>query len=282
MRIYTTQNDIRYLLVEHEEVISDIIRRDGVWGKDYLNLSSSILRNSKPGRVIDVGAGIGTFTIPLAIEFDTKHVFDAIEPLSKINMQLSANILLNNLDNVDAHKYVISDTNQIVEFFSLDFECSGNHGAFSFNTKFDSMRSIEHNGKKEIYEFKKLDDFNFKDVRLIKVTTPAMEFKVFMGMYETLVQNDWPPVVFESWNLDWYKEERAKAMDFFAARGYEHYEIIDDHVLAFKTKDQADHLLSGNLSSAQKQKEYSGGFNISEQEHDREHVLKTQVGANDL
>lgn len=284
MRIYTTQNDIRYLLVEHEEVISDVIRKDGVWGEKYLNACETILRNSKPGRVVDIGAGFGTFTVPLAIKYDGKHAFDAIEPLPKVNMQLSANILLNNLDNVNVHKYVISDKNETLEFPALDFDRSANHGSFSFNTKFDEVRSIKHVEKKDVYEVRKLDDFRFGNVRLIKVTTPSMEFQVFMGMYETLAQNNWPPVLFESWNLDWYKEERAKAMDFFAARGYEHYLIIDDHVLAFKTKAQAEHLLNETSLSvaSQEVKESSSGFSISVQEHDRDDVIKHQVGATSL
>lgn len=282
MRIYTTQNDIRYLLVEHEEVISDIIRKDGVWGEKYLNVCETILRNSKPGRVIDIGAGFGTFTVPLAIKYDGKHAFDAIEPLPKVNMQLSANILLNNLDNVNVHKYVISDVEQTTEFAALDFDRSANHGAFSFNSKFDEKRGIRHNDKKDVYEFRKLDSLRFGNVRLIKITTPAMEFNVFMGMYETLAQNNWPPVLFESWTADWYNEERAKAMDFFAARGYEHYQIIDDHVLAFKTKAQAEYLLGDAPAVSQEVKDSSGGFSISVQEHDRDDVIKHQVGATSL
>jgi FkbM family methyltransferase len=293
MRIYTTESDVRYLLVEHEEVISDHIRKYGVWGDKYVSVCERILQKSKPGRVVDVGAGFGTFTIPLAIKFDGKHAFDAIEPLPKINMQLSANILLNNLDNVNVHKCVASDKNEVTQFHSLDFDRSANHGSFSFNTKFDQTRSIFHSPKTDVYEFKKLDEFRFGSVRLIKVTTPAMESQVFMGMYETLVQNEFPPVLFESWNLDWYKEERLKSLDFFAARGYEHYLMIDDHVLAFKTKSQADYLLGDSAThdvdvtnntqnATQDSVNNSKDFSVTEQKHDRDDVLKHQVGATNL
>lgn len=285
MRIYTTRNDVRYLLVEHEEVISDIIRRDGVWGERYLNLAEQILNKSDPGRIIDVGAGFGTFTIPLAIRFDGVHSFDAVEPLPKVNMQLSANILLNNLDNVNVHKFVASNVNdRAVEFPALDFDRSANHGSFSFNSKFDTTRGISHCNKKDVYEFRKIDDLHFANVRLVKITTPAMEFEVLMGMYETLAASNWPPVIFESWNLEWYKEERAKVMDFFAARGYEHYVMMDDHVAAFKTKSQADFLLSETTTATQSPKEDAqvGEFVVSVQEHDREDVLKHQVGATEL
>ena len=284
MRIYTTPNDIRYLLVEHEELISDVIRRDGVWGSQYLTLAEKILRNSQPGRVIDVGAGFGTFTVPLAIIYDGVHCFDAIEPLPKINMQLSANILLNNLDNVNVHKFVAANTNdRAVEFAALDFDRSANHGSFSFNSNLDAVRGIPETDRKDVYEYRKLDDLHFGNVRLIKVTTPGMEFDVFMGMYETLAASNWPPVIFEAWTLDWYKEERARAMDFFAARGYEHYVVMDDHVAAFKTKSEAEHLCSETSAlKLEPNKEKSSEFTFTVQEHDREDVLKHQVGATSL
>lgn len=289
MRIYTTRDDVRYLLIEHEEVISDFVRQNGVWGASYLNLANQILSKVKPGRVIDVGAGFGTFTVPLAIKNDGIHTFDAIEALPLINMQLSANILLNNLENVNVHKFVASNVNdRAVVFPALDFHRSSNHGSFSFNSKFDIERGLFHGEKKDIYEFRKIDDLHLGDVRLVKVTTPAMEFEVMMGMYETLAASDWPPVIFESWNLEWYKEERAKVMDFFAARGYEHYIMMDDHVAAFKSEEQAKNLLDdtstktlGSSYSTLAETEIAS-FTVSVQEHDRDDALKHQVGATEL
>jgi FkbM family methyltransferase len=260
MRIYTTRNDIKYLLVEHDEVISDHIKRDGVWGKNYLDTCAKILSNVPAGRVIDVGASIGTWTVPLALMFEGKHEFDAIEPLPKVNMQLNANVLLNNLENVNVHRVAISDVTETKHAPALDFAISA---------KTD---------REDVYEFRRLDDFRFGNVRLIKVTTPAFETKVFMGMFETLQLSNWPPVLFESWTADWYTAERAKALDFFAARGYEHYLHIDDHVIAFKTKSQADQLLD-ETTNVVKKAESSSPFSVAEYQHDVKTVLDNQVAA---
>lgn len=283
MRIYTTRNDIKYLLVEQDEIISNEVKKSGFWGKDYIDLCQRILNKSPSGRVIDVGAGFGTFTIPLSIVFSDKHVFEAIEPLPKVNMQLSANILLNFIDNVNVHKYVIGNENIIKEYNSLDFHRSGNHGSFSFNGKYDEVRGFFHDKKLDRYEYKKLDEFCFANVVLIKVTTPSMENDVFMGMYSTLEQNNWPPVLFESWRTDWYKEDRERALDFFAARGYEHYVHLGDHVVAFKTKSQAEYLLDDSsvpekLISSQE----NNDFTFTVQHHETDSVLKHQVGATNL
>lgn len=278
MRIYTTRNDIKYLLVEHDEVISDHIKRDGVWGKNYLDTCAKILSNVPAGRVIDVGASIGTWTVPLALMFEGKHEFDAIEPLPKVNMQLNANVLLNNLENVNVHRVAISDVTETKHAPALDFAISANHGAYSFNESFNEFRGIAKTDREDVYEFRRLDDFRFGNVRLIKVTTPAFETKVFMGMFETLQLSNWPPVLFESWTADWYTAERAKALDFFAARGYEHYLYIDDHVIAFKTKSQADQLLD-ETTNVVKKAESSSPFSVAEYQHDIKTVLDNQVAA---
>ena len=146
MRIYTTRNDIKYLLVEHDEVISDHIKRDGVWGSDYLDTCAKILRNVPSGRVIDVGASIGTWTVPLALMFEGKHEFDAIEPLSKVNMQLNANVLLNNLENVNVHRVAISDVTETyvaeeLEVFNIMKVGTKNRSISATNMNEESSRS---------------------------------------------------------------------------------------------------------------------------------------------
>lgn len=289
LRIYTTRDDIKYVLVEQEEVISNYLKQDGVWGSHYLHLCDSILAKSEPGRVIDIGAGLGSWTVPLAIKHSGCHSFDSFEPLPKINLQLSANILLNNLDNVNVYRVALSNKeDRAVRAAALDFHFSANHGAYSFNSDFDSVRGIAKSDKEDVYEFRTLDSYRFADVRLIKVTTPGMEKDVFEGMSQTLELSNYPPVLFESWTAEWYKENRDNAIKFFNGRGYEHFTILGiDHVIAFKTKAQADsfandvkEVLIG--SSESKNETATGGFKVSVQEHDREHVIKHQVGATSL
>jgi len=296
LNIYTTVQDINYLLVEHEEVISDVIRRDGVWGKEYLDLSVKILRNSSPGRVIDVGASIGTWTLPLALMFNDKHTFDSFEPLPKVNMQLGANVLLNNLDNVNVHKFALGDKIQLIEDDALDFHCSANHGAYSFNHDYDSFRGVVKTfDKKDLYEFRRLDDFRYSDVRLIKITTPAMEGKVMDGLEETVRLNNFPPILFESWGVEWYAEERKSVISFLESKGYMHFhevkDYIHDHIIAFKSKDQEDELLSDKPSYQPTESPFASAktvvtaasktlssFDVAETKQSTDHVLKNQIG----
>lgn len=271
LRIYTTPQDVKYILFEQPEVISDEIRKNGTWNQPGLELCSKVLAKSSGGRVIDIGAGVGTFSIPLAIKHSGKFIFSAFEPLNVINQQLNANILLNNLDNVRAYPFGLCEKNTLVDAPVLDVHSSSNHGSYSFDVKTNAARGMPNGENNEVYEFRSLDSFRFANVKLVKVSAPGMELKVLQGALETLAQSNWPPVLFEAWTMDWYKEERAKVLDLFASRGYEHYVMLGEHIMAFKTKAQYDY-----ITNEGPEKEIAS-FTISEQAHNTASVLQNQA-----
>ena len=129
LKIYTTPNDVKYLLFEQSEVISDEIRKHGIWNEPCLDLCEKILSKGSTGRVIDIGAGFGSFTIPLALKHH-KYTYTAFEPLPVINAQLSANILLNYLDNIRVYSCALSDAEALLDAPVLDVYSSGNHGSY--------------------------------------------------------------------------------------------------------------------------------------------------------
>jgi FkbM family methyltransferase len=271
LRIYTTPEDIKYILFEQPEVISDEIRNRGVWNEPCLDLCNKVLSKSSGGRVIDIGAGFGTFSVPLALKHGERFIFSAFEPLNTINQQLNANILLNNIDNIRAYPFGLGDKNTLVDAPVLDVRHSSNHGSYSFDVKTNVARNMPNSGNNEVYEFRTLDSFRFAGVKLVKISAPGMELAVLQGAAETLAQSDWPPVIFESWSMEWYKEERAKVLDFFASRGYEHYVMIGEHIMAFKTKAQHDFAINESPAAE------IGSFTISEQSHDISSVLQNQA-----
>jgi FkbM family methyltransferase len=285
LRIYTTQFDIKYLLFEQPEIISDVIKETGFWGKAFTDISLTILEKEKDGNVLDLGAGFGPFSIPLSLMTEGKFQFHAFEPLTVINMQLNTNVLLNNIDNIQTYKFALGDKNEFVEAPVLEINCN-NHGAFSFNKKINELRGIRGSDDKETYEFRTVDSFNFKNVKLVKLSTPGTELNVLYGSAETLKNNDFPPVIFESWNNEWYKEEKAKVLDFFASRPYEHYLVLGEHMVAFKTLEQYNYYFNSSsvdanekLTAVIENKQnvnHPTEFKVQEQLHDTSHVLKHQ------
>jgi FkbM family methyltransferase len=274
IRIHTTEDNIKYALYDQPEVISDQIRRFGAWNPGCLEISEKILEKKAGGKVLDIGSGFGPYTIPLARKFQEKFTYVAFEPLKPIYKQLTTNLVLNGLDSlVETKCVVLSTKEEIVEAPILDVVHTNNHGSYSFNEEINKLRGMVSHSKTEKYEFKTLDSYNFNNVALIKITTPGMVFDVIDGARNTIINNNFPPVIFEAWTEEWYAEYRAKIMDFFASHAYEHYLNLGEHMVAFKTMSQYNHYML-----EEKDVETLRSFQVTEQQHDTESVLQSQQG----
>ena len=97
--IHTTTTNIKYALLNNSDYISSEILNNGEFDKINLDWSSWILANSLPGLVLDIGANIGSYVVPLANTYD-KFTFHAFEVQRIVHLQLCANIFINGLDNV--------------------------------------------------------------------------------------------------------------------------------------------------------------------------------------
>jgi FkbM family methyltransferase len=270
VKIYINRDDTKFALFEQEEVISDVIRVDGYWNPKLLDVVERILSKSFPGNVVDVGAGIGSFTVPLASRFTDKFVFHAFEPLKIVFMQLATNTLLNNLATVKLYNYPLSNEKRRVEYGILDVRHSTNHGSFSFLERINDLRGIPQTEEKDVYEFTTLDYFSLKNVRLIKISGQGMDNEILQGAKETILNNDHPPILFEFWDNDWYQEEKDKIAKFLEEMGYTFNTYVDNYQLAFKNDAKFDFFMSDEPT------EISGEYVISEKEHDTDKTLEDQ------
>lgn len=233
VKIHTTANGTRYALFAQQEVISDEIRRNNFWNVYNLEIADIVLQEKKNKRVIDVGAGLGSFTIPLAIKYNENHIFDSFEPVPGLCAQLNANGLLNKLDNIRCHRNGIGAENNIIDHPIFDFSAT-NHGSFSFLPEAYSERKIPVPNQVDVYEIRKLDDYRFASVGLIKITASGMELEVIQGARETIIQNECPPLIVESWGSEWYKSRKESVHSLIKEYGY--MQIINrrDYLFAFK------------------------------------------------
>ena len=273
IKIHTTENDTKYALFEQSEVISDEIRMRGDWNPAVLHICEKILEKKSGGRVLDIGAGIGTFSVPLALKFRDKFLFTAFEPIPVLHLQLCTNFFLNNIEDAQAFQYGISNKDEYFEAPALDFKRVSNHGTYSFLEDINRARGIVSSSKTDVYELKRLDHFKFANVALIKISTQGMEFEVLDGARNTIINNNFPPVVFECWTNEWYKDRRAKVLDFFASHAYEHYLDMGEHMVAFKTMSQYNHFMLPETDVKS-----ISNFKVTEQHHETKSVLESQVG----
>jgi len=238
IKIHTTMKGTRYALFAQQEIISDEIRKTGYWNVYNLEIADIILqrnRGKKNLRVLDVGAGQGSFTIPLAEKYNN-YLFDSFEPVPALNSQLNTNVLLNRLYNVRCHRNGLSDKTEIIDHFIFDLS-SINHGSFALFTDSYVKRGIPIPNEVDVYDLRRLDDYRFGQVELIKITVSGMELEVLRGAVKTIEQNKNPPLMIECWNADWYADRKKEMLDLVKQYGYKQILLRRDFIFALNDFD---------------------------------------------
>ena len=75
-------------------------------------------------------------------------------------------------------------------------------------------------GTLEMIHATMLDKFQFTNVRLIKIDVEGHELQVLQGAEHTLRENNYPPIIFESWTWK-FPEKRQAVYDHLESLGYE-------------------------------------------------------------
>jgi FkbM family methyltransferase len=160
----------------------------GEWMDEEISLLNKILH---PGDIVfDVGANIGTHTIPFAQFVGPRGRVLAFEPQPNIVKILSTNVSMNGLDNVEIIPKVVCETEN--SNFTVNLEdkeaLEGNRAGVSFS-------NMEKNDG-EILSIS-LDHFNPLIPRLLKIDVEGMGANVFRGA-KKLIANSRPIIYAEN------------------------------------------------------------------------------------
>ena len=74
-----------------------------------------------------------------------------------------------------------------------------------------------------------LDKFEFYNVRLIKIDVEGHELEVLRGSHYTLEENDFPPIIFESWTWK-FQDKRNALFAYLKDLGYTITEMGQNNV----------------------------------------------------
>jgi FkbM family methyltransferase len=204
-----TDGDLNYALFKHNDVVSNGVRSGG-YEKELQSISSELLRDFTDGVVVDIGANLGSYIVPLAKQHPHLQ-FEAFETQRIIYYQLCANTFLNRLSNVYAHNVGLSNEQRITSYVLPNYAEETNIGAFSidFDTRLKEYE-VKSEGITERMIIIPLDSMQYEKVRLIKIDVEGHELQVLQGAEHTLRENNYPPIIFEAWT--WKFPEKRKAV----------------------------------------------------------------------
>ncbi len=217
--------DAKYLLFSTKDLISNTIFQTGKWEEHIQAISKLFLTACESPILLDIGANIGAYSIPLAksIEKIGGKVI-AFEPQRIVYYQLCANIILNRLDNYYAFNDAVGEKPCDINIPEFDYELNANIGAFSINKEYREKHGIEKSVKKIINKVKMINLNGLiveKPPALIKIDVEGFELPVLKGGESFLKQNNFPPILFEVWSKDWFSKDKDELLSYVRNLGYE-------------------------------------------------------------
>jgi len=210
----------QFLVFKGQDLISNHLKQE-LYENNVHQLALKILINEPDGKVLDIGANLGTFCVPLAQKIP-QLTFHAFEPQRIVSYQLGANVIINSLDNVFIDTIALSNKYDVLNPIMPDYTKETNIGAFSIDAEVRS-NNYECSSRGVIQEIVTypLDDFVFTDVRLIKIDVEGHELEVLQGATMTIEENNYPPIIFEAWDWKpWFQPKRKALFEYLEGHGY--------------------------------------------------------------
>lgn len=211
------------------DLIAQSVRRHGGFEAGIVDLALSRLATEAPGTVIDVGANIGTFAIPLAMALPECTVL-CFEAQRFVAYQLGGAAALNGLSRIHVHHLAVGEREGTAEITVPNYSVEPNVGAMSIDASVNALRGSTTRGERERVRFIALDSLDVADLRLLKIDVEGMELAVLKGASRLLERNRHPPILAECWQNDWFAPQRASLEGWFHDAGYQLYRFGDNYL----------------------------------------------------
>lgn len=222
------------MLFFHELSQARHLHERGIWEKRLIDWIIECGFISPTKDFVDVGAHCGSYTITCGKKASKIHSFEC-NP--QVFCYLAANVALHGLESKTfLHQCALGDENDKMSRYIIRSQDGGGNGLKRLNDA-DDERSVL------TVEMKTLDSFNLTNVGFIKIDVEGYELEVIKGAVNTLKENNYPRILFESWG-DWKESEGVKSIQlrqevfsFLSGYGYSIIEIsnVQDMFLAEHT-----------------------------------------------
>ncbi|MGC4025062.1 MAG: FkbM family methyltransferase [Mesorhizobium sp.] len=181
------------LVVANDTYIGRSLIEYGEWTQGEVELLEQLIQ---PGMTaLDLGANVGYHTLALSKAVGEHGTVISFEPNPLIFQILTANIALNNLNNVIALNMAIGDRQGIVDVPYIDDFAPQNFGALCIP---DFPKYVNEKTLCMPVALQRLDDIALaRKTSIIKIDVEEMEFAALSGAL-TLIQNNRPAILFEN------------------------------------------------------------------------------------
>lgn len=230
-------NEVKFLKISDTDLINNVMEQ-GFFEGHVLETAASVLKNGDRGVILDIGANMGSFTVPLAY-YNPQYDFIAFEPQKMVFHQLCGNFAINKLRNAQAFNCAVGSERTAFDITTPDYDEESNIGAFSLDKEVRDHDDYlcKTQGATERIDVYTLDSFCIKGIVLIKIDVEGMELDVIKGGLETLKMNGYPPILFEAWTVkEWFLPRRQELMKFLEDLGYEIISGGEDNLAIYKGK----------------------------------------------
>ena len=229
--VYTSLDINNNLMFIPEARVAKDYFNTGFYEKVYINWAlDNFVKPDK--NIVDIGAHIGWYTVNFAKKCN--HVY-SFECSPKSFNYLCANIALNNIDyKVTKYNCALSNSEGLTKYYIRDPNDGGGNGISKF--EYDNI----HKTPSIDVSKKTLDSFELKNVNFIKIDVEGHEKEVLEGCVETIKNNDYPKILFESWDEHQEKNGypaiklKEELFNFLYELGYKIIKVGQDMYLAEK------------------------------------------------
>lgn len=219
-------NDAKYILFRTNDYISSVLYKSGQWEKHLITISQFFIDNIDAPILLDIGANLGAYSIPLAKSIQSKGgIVYGYEPQKIVYYQLCGNIVLNRLDNYEALNFALGEKSGFIDIPAINYDDNPNVGAFSLVQDYRVAHNVEkfsNYGKMIATPMITLDSVELpKSPALIKIDVEGYELNVLKGGAKFLEEHHYPPLLFEAWDFPWFAKEKSELLSYCSKLGYE-------------------------------------------------------------
>lgn len=154
----------------------------GEWAENELSFLLGLIEAGDT--VVDIGAHIGTFTVPFAKKVGPQGCVVALEPQRLIFQNLNANLVINHLTNVRAHHVLCGREPYFLELNEKVVAESENSGSFSVKPSARQPRKWSRTRAEPLDALLQ----GLPSLKLIKIDVEGFEQEVLAGAAETVAR----------------------------------------------------------------------------------------------